>query len=97
MAFNGEYVCTQCGKQENREMLVVKKVQFQELGVLPTTLRSRSVAWLCPSCVAADADWNQELYSSPGLRPRKQRNNPRLNDSPLYRRIKDAEGKAQAV
>lgn len=67
MAYTGEYKCTRCGKAERRELLVVKKVMFQELGTKPRTLRSRSRTWLCPQCVAKDEDWKADAYSSPGM------------------------------
>lgn len=68
MAFTGEYKCTSCGtSQGNPSLLVTKKVMFQELGESPRTLKSRTVAWLCPSCVANDSDWRRPPYSSPGM------------------------------
>lgn len=67
MPFAGEYKCSLCGKQEQRDMLVSKKVMFQELGVKPRVFRSRVVGWYCPQCVAKDPDWKQPSYSSPGM------------------------------
>lgn len=66
MAFNGSYACTKCLRVHKKEELVVKKVMFQELGLSPRTVRSRSVAWLCASCVREDADWNRPPNFSPG-------------------------------
>lgn len=67
MAFTGEYKCSNCGKPEKKELLVVKKVMFQTIGIKPTTLRSRNVEWLCPVCVIKDPAWNTAEYSSPGM------------------------------
>lgn len=68
MAFTGEYKCSKCGSTPgNPDLLVAKKVMFQELGTNPRTLKSRTVDWLCPPCVAKDPDWKKEPYTSPGM------------------------------
>lgn len=72
MAFEGSYSCTKCNKTTERKSLVVKKVMFQEIGANPATIRSRSVAWLCAPCVAADPDYNRPVHDSPGLRLAKE-------------------------
>lgn len=93
MAFAGEYACSGCGKVTKRELLVVKKVQFQELGVKPLTLRSRSVAWLCPTCVARDPHWRQDPYASPGMtRPVQSK---KANQSTVFQKIRSEEDAAQ--
>lgn len=66
MAFTGEYKCSICGKESDPELLTAKKVMFQELGVNPRTLKSRTAGWLCPSCIVKDEDWRRPAYSSPG-------------------------------
>ncbi len=71
--FTGEYKCSSCGKNPgNPDLLVVKKVMFQELGVNPRTLKSRTAGWLCPQCIAKDPDWKRPPYSSPGTAEFKQ-------------------------
>lgn len=68
MANSIDYACSNCGIDQEPEMLVAKKVMFQEIGVKPRTFRSRIVAWLCPQCTARDADWNKPPYESPGFK-----------------------------
>lgn len=90
MAFEGEYECTNCGKVEERELLAVKKVSFHEIGVGGGTLRSRTVAWLCPLCVARDEHWTRDEYNSPGMKGaarNKARTRKRKRESELYQRI----------
>lgn len=62
MANNREYVCTKCGKSEQRSLLTVKKAVFLEMGEGGATVRSRVTDWLCPPCVAKDEDWNREKF-----------------------------------
>lgn len=95
MAFTGEYVCSECGNVTDRDLLVVKKVQYQELGLKPMTLRSRSVAWLCPKCVARDPHWRQEPYSSPGMAAAAPRSNRKVNESTIFQKIRSEEDAAQ--
>lgn len=76
MAFNGEYACTSCGSMESREDLLAKRAQYQTLGREPKTLRSRVVAWLCPSCIAKDPDYNVDSYSSPGMLTTQRKRQP---------------------
>ena len=58
------YKCSVCERGESdgitRELLVVKKVTFQEMGSGARMIRSRVVAWLCPTCRDSDIDWNRE-------------------------------------
>lgn len=82
-----EYTCTRCETVTAREMLTVKKVSFQEVGLNPATLRARNVAWLCPSCVAADADWQHEAYAGGRAKQSAPRNLERLERSEVYREI----------
>lgn len=58
--------CSNCKRITQRDLLMSKKVMFQELGVKPKIFRSRVIAWLCPTCVAADEDWQRPAYESPG-------------------------------
>ena len=65
MANNPDYRCSNCGKDENRNRLTVKKATFTEMGEGARVVRSRVVAWLCPSCVVDDPDYNREAFKSP--------------------------------
>lgn len=62
MANEKPYKCTVCNTEQPRNLLTVKKVLFLEMGVGARTLRSRVVGWLCPPCVAKDADYNAPSY-----------------------------------
>jgi hypothetical protein len=62
MAQHEEYRCSRCGAPTARDLLTVKKAVFLGMGVRARMLRSRVCHWLCPSCVAADRDWNREAY-----------------------------------
>lgn len=65
MANNPDYTCTRCGTSTAREMLMVKKAVFLEMGEGGRTFRSRVTGWLCPACVATDEDWNREKFHPP--------------------------------
>lgn len=65
MANERNYACTRCGTPTQRELLMVKKAVFLEMGEGARTFRSRVIGWLCPKCVATDPDWNQEKFSPP--------------------------------
>jgi hypothetical protein len=67
-----DYRCTRCGKPEKRELLTVKKVIFQGIGVNPQISKTRTAGWLCPVCVARDAEWNLEPFEAPGPRSRQK-------------------------
>lgn len=80
MAVNPAYRCTRCGTKpgggtdvEARELLTVKKVSFNEMGIGGRTLRSRVVDWLCPECVRSDPDYNREKFVAPGNIPDQER------------------------
>lgn len=61
------YKCTQCGKNCKRERLVVKRVQYTGMGKGARLLRSRTLAWLCPTCLRADPPYQQEAFETPGV------------------------------
>lgn len=63
-----DYCCTECGEYSNRELLTVKKVSFNEMGVGGRVLRSRVVAWLCPKCVKKDPQYNQPAFRAARFR-----------------------------
>ena len=52
------YACTKCGARTERDKLSSKKVMFAGIGVSPTVFRSRTVDWLCESCLGQDDDYN---------------------------------------
>jgi len=68
MSNEPDYVCTRCDAPVGRELLTVKKVSFLEMGEGAKTIRSRVVGWLCPKCVAADAEYNLEKFKAPGMK-----------------------------
>lgn len=61
-----DYKCSVCGKNTDRDLLTVKKVQFLEIGEKPSTLKSRTESWLCPDCVGKDPAWNIPKGYAPG-------------------------------
>lgn len=62
-----EYKCTECNKPTDRDLLIVKKVSFLEMGENPACLKTRTESWLCPDCCAKD-----RAYKIPkGWSPRK--------------------------
>ena len=62
------YDCTLCGKKQKRDDLTVKRSVFMTIGKRPYVLRSRTVAWLCPACLAVDPGWLSEAYhDAPGM------------------------------
>ena len=76
MAHTPEYKCTRCERELPKVDLVVKRVEFREIGKGGRTIKSRAVAWLCNvpqpdggySCVELDTDWNRPQYSTaPGM------------------------------
>lgn len=68
MARDIDYKCSKCGAKPVgpggtvKEMLVVKKVLFAEMGTTGRTLKTRVVAWLCPPCTKEDEAWLQKDY-----------------------------------
>lgn len=57
-----EYRCSRCGREVERNLLLAKKVLFVEMGEGGRTQRARVLDWLCPTCVAADFDWNRLAF-----------------------------------
>lgn len=91
MAFTGEYKCSVCGNHEKAELLTAKKVMFQELGVKPTTIKSRIESWLCPRCVILDPAWNMPAYSSPGMIPAPKQPRVPTDEELRLQRIKESQ------
>ncbi len=61
------YKCGECGSEPGRDNLVVKRVEFANIGRAGKVLRRRSVAFLCQACMQADKAYTQEPYTkSPG-------------------------------
>ena len=72
---NIEYKCDYCGRPTSRSALKVKRTQFKEMGEGGAVLVTRTIAWLCLSCMEADPDYNRPAFSaSPGLRDTKMAN-----------------------
>lgn len=72
-----KYACSVCRREVGRANLVAKVVQFKDMGEGGSTIRSRTVAWVCvvaqngggPSCRDLDPDWNRDaLADSPGVK-----------------------------
>ena len=72
-----KYTCTLCGREVGKDNLKVKRVVFREMGKGGSSVKTRTVAWLCivphddgmPSCLEQDEDWKLPLYAtSPGMR-----------------------------
>ena len=63
------YRCTRCNRGPedgiDREHLMVKRVLFQNMGEGGRIHKSRNLAWLCPACVAKDADWQRPPRQMP--------------------------------
>lgn len=55
-----DYRCTNCGVEQERDKLTVKRAIFFAFGEGGKQKRSRTVAWLCPTCTEADNDWNRK-------------------------------------
>lgn len=54
-----EYKCNVCGIVKPRTRLYVKKTIFTTFGSNPRVIRSRTISWLCGSCVKGDPDYNR--------------------------------------
>lgn len=57
------YICGNCGQdfqnaEAARKNLVVKKVEFRQYGFKGKLIRSRTLRWLCRSCMLADEQYN---------------------------------------
>lgn len=65
MANQPDYICTRCGGEPGRDLLMVKKAVFLEMGEGGSTIRSRVTDWLCPDCVRKDPDWHREKFHPP--------------------------------
>lgn len=62
-----EYRCGVCKQVTLRQLLVVKKVVFTEIGPGAKIIKSRTVGWICNECVENDTDFQLEKYSkAPG-------------------------------
>ena len=68
VAVNVKYSCSICKRERTREDLVVKRVQFKEMGVSGKVIRTRAVGWLCrDACLLDDQAWVQQEYTqAPG-------------------------------
>jgi rubrerythrin len=65
------YECTVCNTVTHRDDLIVKRAVYKTMGEEGRTLKSRTVAWICPVCIEGDPEWNREkTSSSPGVMSR---------------------------
>ena len=63
-----QYKCSACQQPRARDSLTAKRVYFTTMGRGFKTIRSRTVAWLCPDCLEKDDAWTADMYSdSPGM------------------------------
>lgn len=68
-----DYRCTACNKQTPKADLAAKTVTFRELGYSKPLIRSRTVAWLCKSCMGLDPDFNLERTDGPDATHRREK------------------------
>ena len=54
-----EYRCSVCNLEFPRDALTVKRVGFSKIGAGGKTIKTRTVAWLCPEHLEADPAWNR--------------------------------------
>jgi hypothetical protein len=72
-----EYKCTRCYKPATKRELAAKTATFRELGVGKPLIRSRTVDWLCVSCMTEDPDYNLDRADGPDARQRRANATPR--------------------
>jgi predicted RNA-binding Zn-ribbon protein involved in translation (DUF1610 family) len=65
MAYTRAYRCTGCNEVIPREQMTVKHAVFKTPGTGPKVIKSRTTEWLCPPCLAKDADWNIDAHDAP--------------------------------
>lgn len=66
---NIDYKCDECHNEVGKANLRAKRVLFVELGRNGRVESSRTVSWLCLSCMAADPAYRQERFAAaPGMR-----------------------------
>lgn len=63
------YRCTECGKEQDRDDLTVKRVQFRGMGARGVVVATRVTAWLCGDCLAKD----EVFTTAPHKTPSRQR------------------------
>lgn len=67
------YVCMSCDKETPRDDLVVKRAVFALMGKHGKLFRSRTLGFLCPTCLECDSDYNRvPLDDAPGHPGRRQ-------------------------
>lgn len=66
-----DYRCGGCGTETEPAELTIKRAVFQNL-TDKKVVRSRTVEWLCGLCLGQDPNWNQPLYTSPGMADTKR-------------------------
>lgn len=66
------YACTVCNEPKDRDALIVKRIQFREMGVGGKVIKTRVIAWLCTICLSADPDNDIPAYeTAPGTDAKK--------------------------
>ena len=59
-----EYKCGVCNRVTERDLLVVKKAVFSQMGAGGKVLRSRTIEWKCDECLEKDTEWNTLPYTN---------------------------------
>lgn len=67
------YTCMKCKTECERDDLTVKRSVFARMGAGGRVIKSRTLGFLCPSCLAGDRDFNRvaldDAPGHPGRRP----------------------------
>ena len=68
------YRCAKCGEDTLRDNLVVKRVQFREMGQGGKVLITRTLLWLCrDKCLVEDPDWSRPAFiAAPGTDAKRE-------------------------
>lgn len=57
---NIDYRCDTCKRSTPRSKLAAKRVHYTTVSRPPRAIRSRTVAWLCESCMKEEPEFNVE-------------------------------------
>lgn len=61
-ASRSDFKCTKCGKDTDRDDLMVKRVQFRDMGETGAIRKTRVTDRLCPDCLNLDPDWQRKPW-----------------------------------
>lgn len=61
-----DYVCSACKTDTPRSELTSKIATFKQVGSGGKVIKTRTIGWLCPTCLASDAHWQIEKFDGPG-------------------------------